>query len=462
MEDSSKSSKVRPRSDDLVAELMNDHPSGQEDVEHDHQIIGQHDDDKFLLPDKVDDEVDPQDSGKKEEKSDKKRKYMHCTDDVRQIIYNMAIDDGKSPSEIAQSLHLCVSTVQKMVKKFREDGVFTPKKHAGGRPRALVDDELSRLSRYHALQPLTTMAELARKHAEWTGKIVNAKTLHDNLSTRHGFRKSDFISLPPNRNSPMAIEARYHYCFDVIKRRDELFNAIYIDEATWALVKPGKGWSLKGIRPVGIFEKRYLVAHTLLVAMVPSIGIIHKEVVGGKVDETTFCSFLDSVLENIPHREDGTTPSLVVMDNAFIHKCDPTLEWFRDHPHMRLLYLPPFSPFLNPVDECCADWKMNYCMFAKQRRSPLLESLNRRELIALSGKDIDQPTCDSYLLHAIEMMQIGIDRKPVGQDMIREHFNDSMAADDYLLFDAMDGLPIDDVEDVVSDPYHEFFPDQSE
>ena len=53
--------------------------------------------------------------------------------------------------------------------------------------------------------------------------------------------------------------------------------------------------------------------------------------------------------------------------------------------------------------------------------------------------------------------KLSVERKQITHDLIRERCNDVDHADDFFLFDVMDGLPMDDMEDVVSDPYQEFF-----
>jgi len=48
--------------------------------------------------------------------------------------------------------------------------------------------------------------------------------------------------------------------------------------------------------------------------------------------------------------------SVVIMDNARFHKSDKTREIIEDHGH-RLLFLPAYSPDLNPIEQCWANLK---------------------------------------------------------------------------------------------------------
>ena len=48
--------------------------------------------------------------------------------------------------------------------------------------------------------------------------------------------------------------------------------------------------------------------------------------------------------------------SVVILDNAAFHKRQDTQLLFRDHGHI-LLYLPPYSPDLNPIERTWAQLK---------------------------------------------------------------------------------------------------------
>jgi hypothetical protein len=76
------------------------------------------------------------------------------------------------------------------------------------------------------------------------------------------------ISLPQ-------LKARYRYCCEASGPMSDMTEAIYIDESVWSHVTPGNGWSLKGVRPVGTFEKQHRIEHTLIVGLIPSLGIVH-------------------------------------------------------------------------------------------------------------------------------------------------------------------------------------------
>jgi len=83
-------------------------------------------------------------------------------------------------------------------------------------------------------------------------------------------------------------------------------------------------------------------------------------------DTDVFQAFLDQVL--CPNLKPG---DVVVMDNLAAHKVAEVGEKIRAT-GARLLYLPPYSPDLNPIEKCWAQLKQ-YLRAAKARSIPVLE-----------------------------------------------------------------------------------------
>ncbi|XP_070402546.1 uncharacterized protein [Nothobranchius furzeri] len=50
-------------------------------------------------------------------------------------------------------------------------------------------------------------------------------------------------------------------------------------------------------------------------------------------------------------------PIVIVWDNVALHHSHAVTEWFVAHPRMESLFLPPYSPFLNPIEKFFASWR---------------------------------------------------------------------------------------------------------
>jgi len=110
------------------------------------------------------------------------------------------------------------------------------------------------------------------------------------------------------------------------------------------------GYSLRGQRCV---KKRLLVRgeRVSAIAALSSSGILDVKFVFGSVDGEMFSQFIE--LNLLPHLLpfNGINPnSIVVMDNASVHYNYKVAQLIRSVRAL-LVYLPPYSPDLNPIEE---------------------------------------------------------------------------------------------------------------
>uniref|UniRef100_A0A0W0GF12 Putative transposase n=1 Tax=Moniliophthora roreri TaxID=221103 RepID=A0A0W0GF12_MONRR len=92
-----------------------------------------------------------------------------------------------------------------------------------------------------------------------------------------------------------------------------------------------------------------------LVAVMSTKGYIATRVVEGSVDSFEFFDFIaEEVVPKMCPFPDAQ--SVLVMDNCHIHH-NETLQDFLNAAGIMLLYLPPYSPDLNPIEESFSTWK---------------------------------------------------------------------------------------------------------
>lgn len=48
---------------------------------------------------------------------------------------------------------------------------------------------------------------------------------------------------------------------------------------------------------------------------------------------------------------------IVTWDNVSFHRSALVQNWFTQHPHFTVLFLPPYSPFLNPIEDFFSAWR---------------------------------------------------------------------------------------------------------
>ena len=126
------------------------------------------------------------------------------------------------------------------------------------------------------------------------------------------------------------------------------------------------GWAEKGARIPEAIPAGHWRSFTLLGAMTGS-GLLATMTVESATDSDVFLTFLDQVLG--PQLRAG---HIVVMDNLRTHKIAQVREKIEAR-GATLLYLPPYSPDLNPIEKCWAKIKQ-VLRTLKARTSEALDS----------------------------------------------------------------------------------------
>lgn len=136
---------------------------------------------------------------------------------------------------------------------------------------------------------------------------------------------------------------------DEVKREGK--PIVYIDESGFAHDMPRThGYALKGERCYGKQDwgarGRTNVIGALRGSVIVAVGLL-----SGSVNEAVFTCWVKQVLlPNIPQQ------SVLVMDNATFHKGKEIQKIIKESGHI-LLYLPPYSPDLNPIEKKWAQAK---------------------------------------------------------------------------------------------------------
>ena len=136
---------------------------------------------------------------------------------------------------------------------------------------------------------------------------------------------------------------------DGVKKEDK--PIVYIDESGFAHDMPRThGYSDKGKRCYG--TRRWgAKGRTNAIGALLGSALIAVGLVACSVNTSVFTSWVEQILlPNLPAK------SLVVMDNASFHKGKDMQQILQDAGHT-LLYLPPYSPDLNPIEKKWAQAK---------------------------------------------------------------------------------------------------------
>ncbi|KAL7868696.1 hypothetical protein SRHO_G00100800 [Serrasalmus rhombeus] len=125
-------------------------------------------------------------------------------------------------------------------------------------------------------------------------------------------------------------------------------------------------------------------------------------------------SFLDELknLLNLPQEEEPEQPSYVVIwDNVRFHRAALVNDWFTNNPQFVVLHLPPYSPFLNPIEEFFSAWRWKVYERRPHERVALLQAMEE------ACDDIHADDCQGWIRHARRFFPRCLAREKIAADV---------------------------------------------
>ena len=163
---------------------------------------------------------------------------------------------------------------------------------------------------------------------------------------------------------------------------------VFLDE-TGATTKMTSlyGWSPRGERLVDAAPFGHWKT-TTIVAGLSSTGLVAPWVIGGAMNGPAFRTYVEQVLASELRRGD-----VVVMDNLAAHKVPGVREAIKAV-GASVMYLPPYSPDLNPIEQVFAKLKTLLRKAAARTKDALWDTIGR----LVDAFEPDE--CRHYLINA--------------------------------------------------------------
>lgn len=170
-------------------------------------------------------------------------------------------------------------------------------------------------------------------------------------------------------------------------KRIEAKHLVFLDESGIRVgMKRLYGRSAKGWRIVDYASGGHWQTHTMTAA-IRANGVAAAMVTRKAINSITFLGFIEQFL--CPTLSPG---DLVVMDNLAVHKVKGVDDALRAV-GARSLYLPPYSPDLNPIELAWAKVK------ALLRAKPATSSRKLIQAVGNALKNITEDDCTNFMRH---------------------------------------------------------------
>ncbi|CDH60001.1 hypothetical protein RO3G_03680 [Lichtheimia corymbifera JMRC:FSU:9682] len=260
---------------------------------------------------------------------------------------------------------------------------------------------------------------------EFTNLSINHSTVYRHLTDKLSFTLTRTQPRVAERNSEDTLEQRRQFVQSIIEQSiDFRRKCVFIDESGFVknMVRP-VAWSKKGT-PATVTVPTIRGTNLSIIGCISFYGLIalsqqvpgttgskKRKLVDGKesglphgTKSSHFLLFVEQVAYVL--NKHGLHNMYIVMDNASIHKTKQVLDAIRKHNHVPL-FLPPYSPFLNPIEECWAKIKKQV------RKTPLSSNDSLATRIQVAAKTVNAKDCRGWIRHSEKYFNSCLDMKHI-------------------------------------------------
>ncbi|MFD2189408.1 IS630 family transposase [Pistricoccus aurantiacus] len=268
------------------------------------------------------------------------------SDDLRSRVVN-AYQQGASASAAAARFLIGTDTAVRWIRQWRETGDYRPRPQGRSRGRARLDTHESFILALVEAQQDITLAEIAQHLRDERDVVASPTTIWRFFDRRRITYKKTAHASEQQRDD--VAQARQDWrCWQTALDPRRL---VFIDEtATSTRMARQRGRARRGERcqasiPYGHWKTTTFVGGLRLNGMTAPL------VLDGPMDGEAFRAYIEQRL--VPTLAPG---DWVVMDNLPAHKVKGVREAIKEA-GASLLYLPPYSPDFNPIEQAFAKLK---------------------------------------------------------------------------------------------------------
>ncbi|XP_049908273.1 uncharacterized protein LOC126395121 [Epinephelus moara] len=312
-------------------------------------------------------------------------------------------------------------TVGAIIRTFRMENRTERQPHSGGKRRVFTPEQETLIVNMVRENNAITLRQIKQKiladnAAFNTIQNVSLSTL-DRVLKRNSLAMKQVYRVPFERNTDHVKELRRDFVLRIqeLDTANELYEYIFIDEAGFNLAKRRRrGRNIIGQRAiVGVPGQRG--GNITMCAAINHHGVLHRHVHLGAYNTDMLLAFLDDLHEQLvppDHTDDPQRINYVVIwDNVSFHRALLVRQWFQAHPHFTVLFLPPYSPFLNPIEEFFSAWRWKVYERNPQTQVPLVQAMEE------ACGDVSLESIQGFMRHSRRFFQRCLDRENIACDV---------------------------------------------
>ena len=297
---------------------------------------------------------------------------------------------GLSYRNIAKLLFMCEKSVQRYLALFKSTGSVSPHQQKFGPNTVLSEFEIFTILQSLIHKPDSFLSEIQHQLLSTTGKLVHPSTICRTIKQQGLTRKkARTIALQQSESK------RIEFMVEISAYNPDML--IWIDETGSDRRNSIRqyGYSLRGETP-RVFQLRVGGKRISVIPVLTTRGIedvyTSTETINGEKFEEFLCQCLLPII--LPY-DGNNARSVVVMDNASIYHLDRVKDIITGI-GAKLIFLPPYSPDLMPLEEVFAEVKS----LLRANDSLYIASTTPELVVNSAFSTITQEHCLGYIHHA--------------------------------------------------------------
>lgn len=264
------------------------------------------------------------------------------------LIHDMINSGELTASQMAEAAGCSKRSITRIRSNLRLFGSIKAPPAKVGRPQSITPIMLEALCDRLLEKPDLYLSEMVLFLLYEFDEYIPKSTISDSLR-RKGWSKKTARYKAKERNADL----RDDYCHLVSEFAS--YHLVYVDESGCdkRIGFRRTGWSPVGTTPIQVSKFHRDQRYQILPAYTQD-GILLSRIFQGSTDASFFEDFIEELLQHC-----GKYPepkSVLIMDNASFHRSE-RIEQMCLGKGVKLVYLPPYSPDLNPIEEFFAELK---------------------------------------------------------------------------------------------------------
>lgn len=318
--------------------------------------------------------------------------------ELRKRILSLALD-GNGNSTIGRILGLPRTTVGTIVSKYFANGNIEAKLKGGNHRGKLSTSQKETIKQWVDENCLLTLKDLVTRVKDQF-KINVSRSCVDRCLRNFHYTIKNVLPVPVARNSERTIQMRYEYSqsFRNLEQTTIHESFLFLDEVGFKVcTRPKRGRSLLGSRATTTVP----LARTRNISVVAVMNrnkLLYHKIHDRAVNGEDFQICLNELKERC--LELSIKFPVLIMDNARIHHYKNL-----DFEGFRILYLPPYCPFLNPIENCFSKWKNSVI------RISCTTEVQLKNRIESAFNEITTSDCNGYYQNMFKYLNMSSNRE---------------------------------------------------